>query len=43
MATAMLAEACGGRAQARVLAARGTRKIAACSAQTVNDRDASVA
>jgi alkylhydroperoxidase/carboxymuconolactone decarboxylase family protein YurZ len=43
MAAAMLVEACGGRTQARQLAARWTRKIAARSAQAVNGRNAGVA
>jgi hypothetical protein len=41
MAAAMLAEACGGTAEARRLAAAWTRKIAAREARTVMARTGS--
>ena len=43
MAAAMLAEACGGTAEARRLAARWTRKITAREARGVIARNASTA
>jgi hypothetical protein len=43
MAAAMLAEACGGTAEARRLAARWTRRITAREAHSVMARNASTA